>query len=256
MLNYLVTSKTRLALLKLLWLEGRSGTVHQLAQKAGVAFSGAYRELKAMAAAGLAKVEWRNGKKYFLANNGYPGADVLRKLLNQPKLPEKSSEEEASLRANLVSLGLPVLADTSAANTPPRAASVERTLVEAVLLSERDASVARALPVLFARVADRLDYRALKAESRRAGNKRRVGFFLELTGKLGGFEEMTEAAENFFDRRCKSSRPYFVKPSKYSAELALKRTPDLAKKWGWTMNMGMDAFENTYRKFTHAAVSR
>jgi hypothetical protein len=60
---------------------------------------------------------------------------------------------------------------------------------------------------------------------------------------------MSEVAQEFFDKRYKSDKLFFSKQSKYAKELALARTPELAKKWGWLMNMSMDTFESHYRKF-------
>jgi DNA-binding IclR family transcriptional regulator len=55
MLDYLVTSRTRRALLHLLWVEGRSGSVSALARESGVNFSAVHRELDAMKDAGFAR---------------------------------------------------------------------------------------------------------------------------------------------------------------------------------------------------------
>ena len=255
MLEYLVTSNTRRTLLKLLWLEGLNGTANELAQKAGVAFAGAYLELKAMVDADLAKVEWKSGKKHFSANFAHPGSRLLKKLLEQPvKSRDSATTEALQLKADLVSLGLPVFA--GALSPASRSTgSLESLVVEAAKLAEDDASVARSLPVLLVRLKDQLDYKVLKQASRRADSKHRVGFFLDLAGKLGSDVDMSRAAESFFDHRRKLTRSFFSNQSKYSTELALKRTPDLAKKWGWTMNMGLDAFESTYRKFVDEPVS-
>ena len=252
MLDYLVTSRTRRALLELLWRDGVSGTATDLADKSGVAFAGAYKELKAMVESELAEVEWSNGRKVFSANRAHPMAGLLRKLVKQIKTKKsKYSEESEKLRENLAYLGLPVSARKTA---PEPDVTVEALLVEAANLAQEDASVARSLPVLFHKVRDTLDFDTLKHESWKKGNKHRVGFFLEMAGELSNNRRLTEASHCFLDHRYKVPRQFFNKQSSLSQQLAEMRTPDLAKKWGWRMNMGLDAFESTYEKFGHEAV--
>jgi hypothetical protein len=253
MLDYLVTSKTRRALLELLWRDGVSGTATDLAEKSGVAFAGAYKELKAMVESDLAKVEWSNGCKVFSANKTHPMAVVLRKLVNQSEAGKNTlSEEKEKLRENLAFLGLPVSARKTA---PEPGVTVETLLVEAANLAQEDASVARSLPVLFHKVRDTLDFDFLKHESWKMGNKHRVGFFLELAGELGKDKRLTEAAGGFMDHRYKVPKQFFNKQTRLSQQAAEMRTPKLARKWGWRMNMGLDAFASTYEKFSRETVS-
>ena len=54
MLDYLVTSRVRRELLRLVWGENRSGSVSELARAAKVNFSAAHRELEGLLGAGLA----------------------------------------------------------------------------------------------------------------------------------------------------------------------------------------------------------
>ena len=247
MLDYLVTSRTRRTLLKLLWCDGENGTAADLAEKAGVAFAGAYKELKAMSDSELAKVEWCNGRKEYSANTSHPMAHLLLDLLKEQEPKQKNSYEPSSkLKENLAYLGMPVNARKS---PPKKGTRVESLLVDAANLAKDDASVARALPVLFHKLKNVVDYDVLKFESRKKDNKHRVGFFLDLEGVLSKDRDMSEVAQEFFDKRYKSDKLFFSKQSKYAKELALARTPELAKKWGWLMNMSMDTFESHYRKF-------
>ncbi len=252
MFDYLVTSKTRRTLLELLWRDGLSGTATELANMSGVAFAGAYKELKAMAASDLAETEWRNGRKVFSANRAHPMAGLLRKLVKKQHVEKnKHKEESKALREHLAFLGLPVSAQKTA---PGPNVSVESLLVEAASLSQEDTSVARSLPVLFFKFRNSLDFDTLKHESLNRGNKHRVGFFLELAGELSRDKHLTEASNNFMDHRFKVPQPFFNNQSTLSQQLAEMRTPHLARKWGWRMNMGQDAFESTYEKFSRETV--
>ena len=56
------------------------------------------------------------------------------------------------------------------------------------------------------------------------------------------------------DQRYTVPKQFFEDQSELSQELAELRTPNLARKWGWRMNMGLDAFESTFEKFGNEAV--
>lgn len=252
MLDYLVTSRTRRALLELLWRDGVSGTATALADKSGVAFAGAYKELKKMVESELAEVVWKRGGKEYSANRSHPMAGLLEGLMKQSKTKKnKHSEYSERLRGNLAFLGLPVNARKVA---PGADVTMESLLADAADLAQADASVARSLPVLFGRYGDSLDFELLKHESWKRGNKHRVGFFLDLAGELLGNRLLTEASRSFMDQRYTVPKQFFEDQSELSQELAELRTPNLARKWGWRMNMGLDAFESTFEKFGNEAV--
>jgi hypothetical protein len=252
MIEYLVTSSTRRRLLKLLWLDGVSGTVTELAGMAGVAFAGAYNELKAMANAGLANVDWSDGRKEFSANLEHPMAGLMRQLVAQREVDKGSSPSKAKgLRENLVALGLPVNARKV---KPKSGTSLELLLAKAAVLAQEDASVARSLPVLFYKYREDLNFDSLKRESWKLGNKHHVGFFLELAGTLGDDAKLGWEARKFFDRRYSGFKNFFDVRTPLDEQLAEQRTPDLAKRWGLRMNMPLDAFESVFRKFVDAPV--
>ena len=81
MLEYLVTSRTRRALLHLLWVESRTGSVSALARASGVNFSAVHRELDAMKDAGLALAERVGPALEYRANSAHPAAGTLLQLL-------------------------------------------------------------------------------------------------------------------------------------------------------------------------------
>ena len=239
-------------MLKLLWLDSVSGTASELTQKSGVAFAGAYKELKAMAESGLASLEWRNGRNVYTANRSHPMANLLRKMLKyEDSGKSEDLDENAKLKENLAFFGMPVNVRKTPLESTER---LESLLAKASNLAASDASVARAFPVFLRKVSPNLDFDVLKQESRKLGNKHRVGFFLDLAGELGQDSALKNAAKDFFDSRNKLQKPFFMNPSKYSQKLAEERTPDLARKWGWSMNMGLDAFESTYQKFRNDTV--
>jgi hypothetical protein len=50
-------------------------------------------------------------------------------------------------------------------------------------------------------------------------------------------------------------RDLFLVPagSKYQSRLAEERTPAVARRWGFRMNMDLDSFRSLFDRFAHAA---
>ena len=248
MFEYLVTSRTRRALLRLMWGEGRQGSVADLAKWADVAFAGAHKELHAMEAAGLAVSEWKNGQRVFAAAKDHPMKAVLKSLV-QDTSAVRSQGPDPALKEQLAYLGLPV-------NVPRRRpdsdTSLEALLAAACRLARSDASVARSLPVLLHKYQRELDFAVLMKECRKRGEKHTMGFFLDVTAHLSGTRKLQKEAERFRDHRRKRLEPFFVNSSKRSLRLAALKTPKLARDWNWLMNLSMDSFAGTFEKFGHA----
>lgn len=251
MFEYLVTSKTRRALLKLLWADGRAGTVTQFAEWADVAFAGAHKELNSMERAGLAEYQWEDGHKVFSCVQDHPMKRVVKELVKSEKLASKGVHQSTSLvKEELAYLGLPV----NAAKRPPKPnTSLEALFASACNLARDDASVARALPVLLSRFRNELNYELLQSECKSLGQKHTMGFFLQLSGHLSGDKELEREAERFRDHRRTKLSHFFNSPSKLALRNAEEKTPDLAKNWAWLMNMSMDSFTSTFDKFSNAA---
>jgi len=79
----------------------------------------------------------------------------------------------------------------------------------------------------------------------RPEDKHAVGFFLELTGELGGDRRLAGMAELLRDRRRRSVHDFFLSPSG-RAEAA--RDFPLAARWGFRMNMDLASFRALFDK--------
>lgn len=250
MLDFLVTSRARRRLLDLLWRGGERGSVSELAGLAGVSFRSAHRELNEMLGVGLATRSWVGNATVFQAARAHPRARLLRELLRSSRdatrtVPSASLDDQ-ELRSWLKAWGAPLAADSSTGPPPP----LERVLVKAAGLARRDASVARGLPVCLWRNRSRLDLERLRREAQREGEKQALGFFLDLAGTLAGDPDLRSAAERFRDRRVRKDRTFFVDArSALARQLARERTPAVARKWHFLMNMSMGTFASTFRKF-------
>ncbi len=240
-------STSRRRLLMLLWGEGARGSVAQLAERADISFTSAHRELKAMRRHQLASYSRDEGRSVYWANEQHPHADVLRGLATMKPAPPRVDGDAAEVRARLKLLGAPLEVD--AADTLPD--GVETALIDGVLLSRRDPTAARVLPLCFWKARRQLDWRALLGKVKRAEDKHAVGFFVDVTGALAKNAEFTVWAEMFRDGRIRAQREFFESP----ATRGTARMDDgpgvseLAQKWGFRMSMNMASFESTFKKF-------
>lgn len=249
MLDFLVTTKARRRMLQLLWGRGESGSASYLAEQAGVGFANAYRELRAMAALDLVTTSRERGAEVYRANREHPLAASLQALVASPVRPTETKETRA-VRGRLRTLGAPlhdrpvaVLAD-----------ALEETVVLAVRLAHRDATVARTLPVCLYLQRDRLSAERLRHWALEYGEKPALGFFLDLTAELAHDERLREWTERLRDRRRTAPMDFFYAAPR-SAEAKQQsedKAPACARRWGFRMNMDLDAFRSTFERFAHA----
>ncbi|HEY3356075.1 MAG TPA: hypothetical protein VGQ83_22675 [Polyangia bacterium] len=247
MLAFLVTSGVRRRLLQLLWGEDARGSAAELAARANAGFASAYRELKAMRRYHLVQTVVEAGREVYFANPDLDAADaeVLRRLAHsRPRMGPPRDQQAVQVRRALRALGAPLQVKPAAA-----VADVERTLAEGVRLARRDPTVARVLPLCFWRARDRVDPRRLLLAARRVREKQAVGFFLELTAVLMEDPGLLAWAAPFRDGRVHRLRDFFeVPPVPGSRELVDQRTPQVARDWGFRMNMGLDSFRAPLEK--------
>src|SRR5688572_15592897 len=112
MLQYLVKSPSRRMLLELMFVEGASGSMSALAEKAGVGFASAHRELSEMRRFGLVETSLENGRVVFRPNLEHPQAALLKELVvasHRPPAVRPSDTRE--VRARLRALGAPLQGD-------------------------------------------------------------------------------------------------------------------------------------------------
>jgi hypothetical protein len=253
LLSFLVTSRSRRHLLRLLWADGVEASVSDLARRARVSFAAAHRELEAMRAEGLASSERVGAALVYRANPRYREAGLVRRLLRggaTDAAPPPNPEGER-VRGWLAAAGAPLL--VSQQPVRDRRPRLEEVLAEGLALSHRDAAVARVLPLVFWRHRDRLDHGRLVRAAARRNERQSLGFFLELTGRLGGDPRLASRSEGLRDRRRSRARPFFAgRPGRMALALARMKTPPLARQWGYLMNMGMDSFASAFAKHREA----
>jgi cell division inhibitor SulA len=165
-----------------------------------------------------------------------------------------AAPDAATVRSWLRDLGAPL---TRAAVADRRAPDPERVVVEGLRLAHRDASVARALPVLFWANRNKLRLSDLVRRARRAKEGAALGFFLDLTSELAGSRPFAAVNGDLRQDRPASDNFFFegAEKSLVGKELADLNTPPIARRWRFLMNMPFDSFETLFRKTFRASPS-
>lgn len=194
----------------------------------------------------LVRSEREDGKEVFSANREHPEAELLERLAGSDSPARTTpSDHDLELKGKLVALGAPLRGVTpvDVAET-----DVVATLATAVQLARRDAVVARSLPLCLWKHRDRLDARTLKALALGPEDKHALAFLMELAGDLGGDLRLAGRVEVLRDERLTKERPFFRGSASRGAPLSF----DLAKKWGFVMNMDRESFRGLFSKFVKA----
>jgi hypothetical protein len=253
LLSYLVTSRARRDLLRLLWVDRAVGSVSDLARRARVSFAAAHRELEAMRAQGLASSERAGRTLAYRANHKHPQSALVRRLLKEGTAATRTAPpaKTGRVRGWLAAAGAPLLVSHRVRGPMPR---LEEVLAQALTLSHDDATVARVLPLVFWAQRDRLDYARLVREATRLNERQALGFFLELTGRLARDRRFASLSRRLRDRRRSRVRPFFARPhGRMALATARRKTPRLARRWGYLMNMGLESFASAFAKHTQVA---
>jgi len=250
MLEYLVTSRARKGLLEALWRDGARGSVSALARAVGVSFASAHEELEAMCAAGLAARERQGARLVYRARREHPDAALLARLLVKRE-PESAVERVEQMAEKLAALGAPFVAD------PRETAgeSMEETLAEAVSLAHEDGHLAKVLPYVLWLNRKRMHLERLVAEATRRDERLALGFFLEVAGTLGRAPDLVRASRSLRDRRHRRVKQFFTRATgRYALAVARLKTPSVARRWGYLMNMSLEAVAAVFRK--HAGLAK
>ena len=242
----------RWRLLRALWLDGATDSVHALAKRYQLSYSSAHAELKRLEQASLAQSSVVGNSLVYRADKANPLADAVEALVHASDDSESALQSglpPLRVRANLLALGAPLHCEAgpSADMTP------EDAVAQGLRLSHGDPSLVRAYPVLLWRNRNRLNMDLLRQKATALSEKRTLGFFLELTGMLANDPSLRSLALTLKDRRFTKVRDFFELPrGKYSEALAEQRTPSVAREWRFRLDMDMDNFRHFYSKFCEA----
>ena len=163
----------------------------------------------------------------------------LVELSDQPREPTSDD-----LKGWLAHYGAPLYGPQNLTAVPPP----ETALSSALPLARTSASVARALPLALWKTRKKLNLDRLLKEAERRGQARTLGFFLDLTSRLSGDLAFARAAKKLRVRPLSRPTQFFRPTTARERKLAELRTPEVARKWGFRMNMEMDSFESMFNK--------
>ncbi len=221
---------------------------HQLALLAKATYSTVHGELEYMKQEGLVTSRRQGRAEVFSKNEKYPSKKALLMLLEIPKTKSVDSDNatDEDVRSNLARFGAPVVTQEKTSFN----FSLEEALVRGLSLARKDSTVARALPVAFARNRKTYDLARLEYLARRNKLLPVLGFYLELTGVLLKDKKLQVFAKQLMDKRRKKMEFFFKsqKINKYEQLLVDKNTPAVARQWHFLMNLGLDSFETLFKK--------
>ena len=247
LLDLLVTSETRKQLLKKLWQEGVEASANQLAHLCGCSYASVYDELEQMVRDGLVLKVKQGKSNLYSSNLKSEFAEPLKQLLGRVKSPSCLSQLKASeVESHLFVYGAPL----GGVKSTECWLSLEEALVAGVALARKNSTVARVLPVVVAKNVKAIDSAKLLFLTRQESLNQEMGFLLDLTGTLSGSRKFKDLARQLKDHRVKKSQPFFTESpkGKYARLLEDQNTPYVAKKWHFSMNMGLDSFSSLFEK--------
>jgi transcriptional regulator with XRE-family HTH domain len=125
---------------------------------------------------------------------------------------------------------------------------VEVALAEALKFSREDATLARAIPVALEKNRGQVALKLLRVEADRWRELRTLGFFLDLTAELAGDDAFKKEAARIHAEVPLRTAQFFRPTTKRERQLAELKTPAVARRWGFRMNMGLDSFASMFEK--------
>jgi len=125
---------------------------------------------------------------------------------------------------------------------------LEDIVLHALSRSHSEPSILRVLPILLSNAAEILDWKRLCEEAEKRSLGAELGFITQLAGALGGDARLASRVDSLVPAGRLNLRPYFPSRGAYSERLAAERTPPLARKWGFLMNMEEEVFRSAFEK--------
>ena len=195
LLSYLVTSRARRHLLRLLWADGAEGSVSDLARRARVSFAAAHRELEAMRARGPGAVGASRRRARLSGRprvpGGQPGPTAPRGGCG--RIGAASRPDSERVRGWLAAAGAPLL--VSAARRGIQGRGWRRSSRRGWRFPTATRPSPGCCHSSLWRHRDRLDHGRLVRAATRRNERQALGFFLELTGRLGGDRRLASLSE-------------------------------------------------------------
>lgn len=227
-------------------------SVLDLSKMAEMPYATTHTTLQKLKETRLVVLQSTNEKVLYAVNRADENVRKLFELLFKfvPKEDTQDTKDvtDDDVLWNLAGLGAPLVVENKSQKELP----LEKTVALALNVVRRNPTAARALPLVLAENSSRMNYARLRYWAKEAKATRTLGFFLDLTHALQGRSRFKKMANELLDRRVKQNEPFFKTSStKYAMMLAHRKTPSLARKWHFTMNMSLNDFRSVFEKFYH-----
>ena len=198
---------------------------------------------------GLVRVERIGHAVVCSWNPENPASKALSRLLEELDSGPAGEPDDDTLFWNLRRFDAPL----ARAGSKGKELTLEETLGHALKLARRYPDVARVWPIVLARHRSEADLDALVRLAGRLREKRTLGFFLSLTRTLMKDPSLSRHESALRDRRMGKTQDFFpAERGERARALADLRTPDVAKRWHFRMNMPMESFQSAFDKFSGA----
>ncbi len=239
----LFQSRTRTALLKAVLRDNVSDSLSGFARRTGLSQHAVAVEVKNLAAAGLVSVESLGGADVVRANREHPAVGLLVQLLAIADASAPSQEvPDVQVKESLAYFGAPL-----AKHQRRQHLGLETTLVRALSMAKRDATVLKSLPVFVLKHRNRLDWPVLKEEARRLKLKAELGMVVELAADASGQVELKARVADLKDHRRRTD-VFFVEPrNEYDRGVVVQASPPAARRWGFFADVQEDSVRTALR---------
>lgn len=248
--EYLLPRRKR-AVLGVLFEESFAGSVTDLAEKADLNRRDVRAEVEILAGLGVVEMRKDGNAKRVVVNRKNPNTKLLLALFatnatNYPRLQKA--------RANLSQYG-GLLVFTVEPDRP--LVPLEQAVVDALRVCHDDPAMFETVaPVLWLN-RDKVNLAKLVQLAELHECKRRLGLAMDLTTELSGERKFAEAATALHDKRYSKVENLFSPDGKFhldtGLELAKRRTPPVAYRWNYMMNLDLEDMQSMFRKATRHA---
>lgn len=233
LLSELFQCEARAGVLRRLLVDRQVASVSELARSCELSVRAVAKEVEHLLDLGLIQVE-RVGRANHVSANWQHAACAMLAQLFTVGSPEP--DDDRPVRESLASYGAPLVDAMPVAHY-----SLDETLVKSLALARNDSTVFRVLPVVLVKNRQQFDWEALQKSVRRDRLAAEFGMLLELTGQLAADDGLQAQAAAFLDRRRQRVRYFPEVRNRFERKLALERTPQVALKWKFYMNVTEDA---------------
>jgi DNA-binding transcriptional ArsR family regulator len=225
-------------------------SMSELARRAGLTPRAVAVEVHKLEEAGLVELQAFGPAHVVRPNRRNPASHALAELLRAARKGDtaNSASSEQRVRGSLVAYGAPLSGEE------PRAAfSLPETLLRALKMARRDATVLRVLPVVVAKHANDLDWTDLLERALRMNLRNELGMLLDLTADVAHLPGLRSHAAELRDGRRKRPRYFPSVDGAFEKQLAAKRSPKAASRWHYRMNMTEESFREMVSKHVPSA---